>query len=59
MAAMKKGGQRPAAKGFRPGKEPAHLKKQRSRAQLPKDATWAQKQGTGNRFGRWRITLYG
>lgn len=44
MSAKKRGGPRPAAKGFRPGKEPPHLKKQRARAQLPKDATWAQKQ---------------
>jgi hypothetical protein len=36
-------GQRPI-KGFRPGKAPAHLKKQQAKAQLPKDATWAQKQ---------------
>jgi len=31
-------------KGFRPGKEPPHLKKQRARAQLGKDASWLQKQ---------------
>lgn len=31
-------------KGFRPGKEPTRLKKQRAKAQLGKDATWAQKQ---------------
>jgi len=31
-------------KGFRPGKEPTQLKKQRAKAQLGKDATWAQKQ---------------
>lgn len=44
MAAKKQGGHRPAAKGFRPGKEPAHLKKQRAKAHLGKDASWAQKQ---------------
>ncbi|HSH76176.1 MAG TPA: hypothetical protein VLA09_10875 [Longimicrobiales bacterium] len=36
-------GQRPA-KGFRPGKEPAALKKQRAKAQLGSDATFLQKQ---------------
>jgi hypothetical protein len=40
----KKGrGQRPI-KGFRPGKEPAHLKKQRAKAQLGSEASWGQKQ---------------
>jgi len=52
MAAKKGGGQRPVAKGFRPGKEPAHLKKQRAKAQLPKDATWAQKQAVEALAGR-------
>lgn len=44
--AGKKGRRGPqrAVKGFRPGKEPAHLKRQQAKAQLPKDATWAQKQ---------------
>ena len=36
-------GQRPI-KGFRPGKEPARLKKQRAKAQLGGDASWLQKQ---------------
>jgi hypothetical protein len=36
-------GQRPT-KGFRPGKEPAHLKKQRAKARLGSDASWIQKQ---------------
>lgn len=31
-------------KGFRPGKEPPQLKKQRATAQLGRDASWAQKQ---------------
>lgn len=52
MAAKKRGGPRPAAKGFRPGKEPPHLKKQRAKAQLPKDATWAQKQAVEALAGR-------
>jgi hypothetical protein len=45
------GGQRPI-KGFRPGKEPAHLKKQRAKAQLGGDATWAQKQAVEAVAGR-------
>lgn len=36
-------GQQPI-KGFRPGKEPPQLRKKRARAQLGKDASWAQKQ---------------
>lgn len=44
MAAKKRGGQRPQIKGFRPGKAPAHLKKQQAKAQLGKDASWAEKQ---------------
>ncbi len=48
MAAKKRGrgprgGQRPV-RGFRPGKEPAHLKKQRAQAQLGSEASWLQKQ---------------
>lgn len=39
-------------KGFRPGKEPAHLKKQRAKAQLGKDASWAQKQTVDALAGR-------
>jgi len=31
-------------KGFRPGKAPAQLKKQRAKAQLGSEANWAQKQ---------------
>lgn len=44
MAAKKRRGQQPQVKGFRPGKAPAHLKKKRAKAQLGKDASWAQKQ---------------
>lgn len=44
--AGKKGRRGPqrTVKGFRPGKEPAHLKRRQAKAQLGKDATWAQKQ---------------
>jgi hypothetical protein len=45
------GGQRPI-KGFRPGKEPTHLKKQRAKAQLGRDASWAQKQAVEAVAGR-------
>lgn len=44
MAAKKRRGGQPPVKGFRPGKEPPHLKKQRAKAQLGKDASWAQRQ---------------
>ncbi len=44
-------GQRPV-RGFRPGKEPAHLKKQRAKAQLGSDATWLQKQTVEGIAGR-------
>ena len=46
MAGKRKGGGagRPPIKGFRPGKAPAHLKKQQARAQLGSEATWVQKQ---------------
>lgn len=37
------GGRQQPMKGFRPGKEPAQLRKQRAKAQLG-DASWAQKQ---------------
>ncbi len=36
-------GQRPI-KGFRPGREPVYLKKQRAKARLGSDANWLQKQ---------------
>ena len=44
--ASKKGGRGPkrAVKGFRPGKEPVQLKRQRAKAELGKDASWMQKQ---------------
>lgn len=44
--ASKKGrrGPRQPVKGFRPGKEPVHLKRQRAKAQLGSDASWMQKQ---------------
>ncbi len=47
MTAKKRGGRRrggqPPARGFRPGKEPVHLKKQRARDRLGSDASWLQK----------------
>jgi len=46
-------GQRPV-KGFRPGKEPPQLKKQRAKAQLGSDATWLQKQTVEAIAGRSR-----
>ncbi len=52
MAAKKRRGPQPAMKGFRPGKEPAHLKKRRAKAQLGSDATWAQKQAVEAVAGR-------
>jgi len=55
--ASKKGGRRlnrgqGPTKGFRPGKEPAHLKKQMAKARLGSDATWAQKQTVEALAGR-------
>jgi hypothetical protein len=44
MAPRKRGGQQRPVKGLRPGKEPAHLKKQRAKAQLGSDASWLEKQ---------------
>ena len=43
MAAKRRGPQQ-SMKGFRPGKEPAHLKKRRAKAQLGSNASWGQKQ---------------
>lgn len=43
MAAKQRGPQQ-SMKGFRPGKEPAHLKKRRAKAQLGSNASWGQKQ---------------
>lgn len=44
--ASKKGRRGPqrAVKGFRPGKEPVQLKRQRAKSELGKDASWVQKQ---------------
>ncbi len=55
-------------KGFRPGKEPAHLKKQMAKARLGSDASWLQKQTVEAVAGRspqdvrtmvrkWRVGL--
>lgn len=54
--AGKKGRRGPqrAVKGFRPGKEPVHLKRQQAKAQLGKDASWAQKQTVDAIAGRSR-----
>ena len=55
MAAKKRGhGPQRPVKGFRPGKEPAHLKRQRAKAELGKDASWAQKQTVEAIAGRSR-----
>ena len=51
MAAKRRGPQ-PQMKGFRPGKEPAHLKKKHAKAQLGADAPWAQKQAVDLVAGR-------
>lgn len=50
MAKKKRGQQQ--IKGFRPGKEPLHLKKQRAKAQLGSEATWSQKQAVEAVAGR-------
>lgn len=54
--AKKKGARGPqrAVKGFRPGKEPVQLKRQAAKAQLGKDAGWAQKQAVDAVAGRSR-----
>ena len=52
MAARKGGGHQRPVKGFRPGKAPAHLRKQRAKAQLGRDASWAQKQAVDAIAGR-------
>jgi len=68
MAAKKRRGPRPQVKGFRPGKEPAHLKKQRAKAELGSRASWAQKAAVDAVAGRspqevramvrrWRLAL--
>lgn len=43
MGRKGKGPRQPPVKGFRPGKEPAHLRRKRAKAELGKDAGWAQK----------------
>lgn len=52
MAARKGGGHQRPMKGFRPGKEPVGLKKQRAKAELGKDASWAQKRAVDAIAGR-------
>ncbi len=52
MAARKGGGPQRPVKGFRPGKEPPQLRKQRAKAQLGKDASWAQKRTVDAIAGR-------
>lgn len=47
-----RGGPRRQMKGFRPGKEPAHLKKKRAKAELGSDAGWVQKQAVDAVAGR-------
>lgn len=37
------GGGRQQVRGFRPGREPAHLRARQAKAQLGDDANWAQK----------------
>jgi Flp pilus assembly protein TadB len=55
-------------RGFRPGKEPPQLRKQRAREQLPEDANWAQKRLAETMAGqspeetrammrKWRIAM--
>jgi Flp pilus assembly protein TadB len=61
-------GQQQPIRGFRPGKEPAQLRKQRAKQQLGPDANWAQKRlvdALADRspdearamMRRWRIAL--
>jgi hypothetical protein len=38
-----RGPSQPRIKGFRPGKEPAHLRARQAKAQLGEDSSWAQK----------------
>ena len=69
MAAKRRGPQQ-SLKGFRPGKEPAHLKKRRAKAQLGANASWGQKQAVEAVAGkspqevqamvrRWSAGLFG
>jgi Flp pilus assembly protein TadB len=69
MARGRRGrGQQQPIRGFRPGKEPAQLRKQRAKQQLGPDANWAQKRlvdALADRspdearamMRRWRIAL--
>ena len=52
MTGKKRGGHQAQSKGFRPGKEPTHLKKQRAKAQLGKNPSWAQKHAVNAIAGR-------
>jgi len=64
------GGQGRPVRGFRPGKEPAQLRKQRAKAQLGSEGNWAQKRMIDT-FGdrtpneirammkRWRAVIIG
>ena len=52
MGRGRRRGHQPAVKGFRPGKEPPHLKAQRAKAQMGSDASWAQKQAVDAVAGR-------
>jgi Flp pilus assembly protein TadB len=69
MARSRRGrGHQQPVRGFRPGKEPAQLRKQRAKQQLGSDANWAQKrlvESLAERtpeqaramMGRWRMAL--
>jgi hypothetical protein len=56
MTAKKRGrgprGSQPSVRGFRPGKAPAHLKKQLAKDRLAGDASWLQKQTVESIAGR-------
>ncbi len=62
------GGRQQPIRGFRPGKEPPHLRRQRAKAQLGPEANWAQKrlvdvladrspEEARAMLRRWRIVL--
>jgi Flp pilus assembly protein TadB len=69
MARGRRGrGHQQPVRGFRPGKEPAQIRKQRAKQQLGSDANWAQKrlvESLAERspeqaramMGRWRLAL--
>lgn len=69
MARGRRGrGHQQPVRGFRPGKEPAQLRRQRAQAQLGGDANWAQKQlvdvladrtpeQARRMMRRWRVAL--